>query len=115
MKTFDYEFYGGIFAGFKNKNHYLVKPNEPIPLNLLRKTHVIVGQVRPKRHPISGELINYGQIPFGYKDVNGTLQKDPLEQFVLQQVNKMREKGSSHSEIARYLIESDVPTKNGGT
>jgi len=114
LKTFSYEFCGGIFTGFKNITSYLVKQGEPIPLKLLRKTHVTVGTVRPKRHPISGELINYGQVPFGYKDLNGTLHKNPLEQFVLKQIKDMRDKGSSLNAIAKYLIESDVPAKNGG-
>jgi len=84
------------------------------PLNLLRKTHVRIGIKRPKRHPISGDPINYGQIPFGYKGINGTLQKDPMEQFVLQQMKNMRENGSSLCEIARHLMEMGIPTKNGG-
>jgi len=74
---------------------------------------VTVGAVRPKRHPISGDLINYGQVPFGFRDINGTLHKDPLEQFVLQQIKQMRSKGSSLNAIAKYLIESGVPAKNG--
>ena len=142
LKTFSYEFCGGIFTGFKNQagklrpvdegklcdstidrrnfrrvphlTHYLVKQGEPIPLKLLRKTHVTVGAVRPKRHPISGELINYGQVPFGYKDINGTLHKDPLEQFVLQSIKRMRNEGASLNRIASYLTTSGVPTKNGG-
>ena len=113
-KTFTYEFHGGIFTGFKNITSYLLKPNEPISLKLLRKTHRTVGTVRPKVHPISGDLINYGQVPFGYKDINGTLQKEPLEQFVLQQIKKMRSDGSSLNAIAKYLTKSGVPTKNGG-
>jgi len=87
---------------------------KPIPLKLLRKTHVTVGSVRSKRHPISGELINYGQVPFGYKDINGTLKKDSLEQFVLTQIKQMRDNGSSLNAIAAYLTKSGVPTKNGG-
>jgi hypothetical protein len=92
----------------------LVKQGKPIPLRLLRRTHVKVGPVRPKHHPISGELINYGQIPFGYQDINGTLHKDPLEQFVLQSIRKMRDEGESLNRIASYLTTSGVPTKNGG-
>lgn len=95
-----------------------MNPDEPIPLNLLspvpdgtgrRKTHVTVGPVRPKHHPISSELINYGQVPFGYKDLNGTLHKDPLEQFVLKQIKNMRDEGSSLNCIAKYLTKSGVP------
>ena len=114
LRTFTYEFHGGIFTGFKNITSYLVKSDEPIPLKLLKKTHRTVGTVRPRVHPISGEPINYGQVPFGYKDINGTLQKDPLEQFVLQQIKQMRSKGSSLNTIAAYLTKSGVPTKNGG-
>lgn len=91
-----------------------MKPDEPIPLTLLRKTHTVVGPARPKRHPISGELINYGQVPFGYRDVNGTLHEDPMEQFVLQQITKMRNDGLSLHKIALYLTKSGIPTKNGG-
>ena len=70
-----------------------------------------VGPLKPKKHPITGEPINYGQVPFGYKDINGTLHKDPLEQFVLQQIRGMREKGASLNHIANYLTESGVPAK----
>ena len=114
LNTFDYEIYGGIFTAFRSKSHYLVKKEEPIPLSLLRKTHVNIGPARPRVHPISGAPINYGQVPFGFKNVNGTLQKDPMEQFVLQQMKNMRENGSSLCEIARYLVQSGIPTKNGG-
>lgn len=114
LKTFDYEFYGGVFTGFKTITHHLVKQDEPIPLNLLRKTHVSIGPPRPKKHPITGHLLYYGQVPFGYKEINGTLHEDPLEQFVLQQVKKMRDEGDSLNKIADYLTKSGVPTKNGG-
>jgi len=113
-KTFDFEFYGGVFTGFKNITHHLVRPDEPIPLELLRKTNVSVGPPRPKTHPLTGHLINYGQVPFGYKDVNGTLHEDPLERFVLQQIKRMRDDGDSLNKIANYLTKSGVPTKNGG-
>jgi len=114
LRTFTHEIYGGIVTGFKNITSYLVKQGEPIPLKLLRKTHVTVGAVRPKKHPISGELINYGQVPFGFRDVNGTLHPNPLEQFVLQSIRKMRDEGASLNHIANYLTTSGVPTKNGG-
>jgi len=55
-----------------------------------------------------------GQVPFGFKNLNGTLQEDTMEQFVLKQITELREKESSLNEIARYLTESGVPTKNGG-
>jgi len=55
-----------------------------------------------------------GQVPFGFKNLNGTLMEDPLEQFILKQMREMRQKGSSLSEIARYLTNSSIPTKNGG-
>ena len=55
-----------------------------------------------------------GQIPFGYKNISGTLQKDPMEQLVLQQMKNMRENGASLAEIARHLTEMGIPTKNGG-
>ena len=113
-KTFDFEFYGGVFTGFKNITHHLVRPDEPIPLELLRKTNVSVGPPRPKTHPLTGHLINYGQVSFGYKDVNGTLHEDPLERFVLQQIKRMRDDGDSLNKIANYLTKSGVPTKNGG-
>ena len=58
--------------------------------------------------------MNYGQVPFGYKDINGILQEDPMEQFVLRQIQAMRQNGSSLNAICRYLIESGIPTKNGG-
>ena len=92
----------------------MVKPDEPIPLKLLWKAHVTVGTVRPKRHPISGEPINYGQVPFGFRDINGILLPDPLEQFVLQSIKRMRDEGASLNRIANYLTASGVPTKNGG-
>jgi len=113
-KTFDVEFYGGVFTGFKNVPYYLVKEGEPIPLKLLRKTNVSLGPPRPRKHPITGDAINYGQVPFGYKDVNGTLQEEPLEQFVLNQIKKMHKDGDNLGRIARYLTESGIPTKNGG-
>lgn len=56
----------------------------------------------------------YGQTPFGFKNINGTLIEDPLEQFILKQMREMRQKGSSLNEIARYLTNSGIPTKNGG-
>lgn len=56
----------------------------------------------------------YGQTPFGYKNVNGTLQEDPMEQFVLKQIQEMREKGSSLNDIACYLTNAGIPSKNGG-
>lgn len=55
-----------------------------------------------------------GQTPFGFKNLNGTLLEDPLEQFILKQIKEMREKGSSLNEICRYLTNSGIPTKNGG-
>jgi len=130
LKTFSYEFYGGIFTGFKNITSYLVKQGEPIPLKFLRKTHVkgsqgvIKGSSRAKCKvnssqgvkscKVQSELINYGQVPFGYQDVSGTLQKDPMEQFVLQQIKQMRDDGTSLNDIAKYLTQSGVPAKNGG-
>ncbi|MBI1909834.1 MAG: recombinase family protein [Deltaproteobacteria bacterium] len=113
-KTFTIEFHGGVFTGFRNYTHYLVRPDEPIPLQLLRKTHVNIGPPRPKCHPISGQPLMYGQTPFGFKNINGTLIEDPLEQFILKQMREMRQKGSSLNEIARYLTNSGIPTKNGG-
>jgi hypothetical protein len=114
LRTFDYQFFGGVFTGFKNTPYYLVKQDEPIPFNLLRKTHVTLAAPRPKTHPLTGHLINYGQIPFGYKDINGTLHEGPVERFVLQQMRRMRDDGDSPNKIANYLTKSGVPTKNGG-
>jgi len=91
-----------------------VKEGEPIPLRLLRKTNVSLGPPRHRKHPITGDLINYGQVPFGYKDVNGTLQEDPMERFVLQQIKKMHDDGTNLEKIARYLTKAGIPTKNGG-
>ena len=53
----------------------------------------------------------YGQTPFGFKNLNGTLIEDPLEQFILKQMQEMREKGASLNEICRYLTNSGIPTK----
>ncbi len=114
FKTFDVEFYGGVFTGFKNFPYYLVKDGEPIPIKLLRKTKVSLGPPRPRKHPITGDLINYGQVPFGYRGVNGTLHIDPFEQFVLQHIRQMHKDGANLGQIARYLTESGIPTKNGG-
>jgi hypothetical protein len=114
LRLFSYKFCGGIFTRFRETPYFLVKPGEPIPLPLLRKTRVVYGRKRPKNHPITGQPINYGQVPFGYKAVNGTLQEDPMEQFVLRQIRAMRQNGSSLNAICRYLIDSGIPTKNGG-
>jgi hypothetical protein len=114
LRTCDFEFYGGVFTGFRNKSHYLVKSSEPIPLELLKRGCTFLGPRRPKNHLITGQPINYGQVPFGYKAVNGTLQEDPLEQFVLRQMKQMREDGATLSSIASFLKDSGIPTKNGG-
>ena len=70
---------------------------------------------RPRVHPLSGQPINCGQVPFGFKDINGILEEDPLEKFVLERIKELRNKGSSLNEIAHFLTQSGIPTKNGGT
>jgi len=112
-KTFTIEIRGGVFTGARTRTHFLVKDENPIPIQLLRKTKVSVG--RPKAHPISGQAITYGQVPYGFERVGGILQPDPMQQFVLKRIHELRENGASLSEIARQLVDSAIPTRNGGT
>jgi DNA invertase Pin-like site-specific DNA recombinase len=63
----------------------------------------------------------FGKAPYGYSivsDVVGNRKKNtrlienPEEQKVLKKIKKLREKGNSYTEIAKYLNKNGIPTRH---
>jgi hypothetical protein len=57
---------------------------------------------------------NSSQQPYGWKSVNGVLEKDPAEWRCVEMMFKFREEGLSLHKIAAELTLHKVPRKNGG-
>jgi len=57
---------------------------------------------------------NSSQQPYGWKSVNGVLEKDPAEWRCVEMMFKFREEGLSLHKIAAELTHRKIPTKNGG-
>lgn len=63
------------------------------------------------RRPEGGRIF-HGQIPYGWKLEHGRLVKHKGEQEVIVEIKQMRELNKSLREIANYLNERGIPTKN---
>ena len=57
---------------------------------------------------------NSSQQPYGWKSVNGVLEKEPREWQCVELMFKLRDQGLSLHKIAAELTQRKVPTKNGG-
>ena len=57
---------------------------------------------------------NSSQQPYGWKSVNGVLEKEPSEWRCVELMSQLREQGLSLHKIAAELTHRKVPTKNGG-
>jgi hypothetical protein len=66
------------------------------------------------RDQIPGEIrANSSQVPFGWKSVNGFLEKNPEEWRCIEMMFKFREEGKSLHWIANELTRLGIKTKNG--
>lgn len=57
---------------------------------------------------------NSSQQPYGWKSVNGVLEKDPAEWRCVELMFQFRNQGFSLHKIAAELTHRKIPTKNGG-
>ncbi|MCM0607270.1 MAG: recombinase family protein [Xanthomonadaceae bacterium] len=57
---------------------------------------------------------NSSQQPYGWKSVNGVLEKEPSEWRCVELMFQLREQGLSLHKIAADLTHRKIPTKNGG-
>ena len=57
---------------------------------------------------------NSSQQPYGWKSVNGVLEKEPSEWRCVELMFQFREQGLSLHKIAAELTHRKIPTKNGG-
>lgn len=57
---------------------------------------------------------NSSQQPYGWKSINGVLEKEPREWRCVELMFKLRSQGLSLHKIAAELTHRKVPTKNGG-
>lgn len=57
---------------------------------------------------------NSSQQPYGWKSINGVLEKDPAQWRYVELIFQLREQGLSLHKIADHLTHLKVPTKNGG-
>lgn len=57
---------------------------------------------------------NSSQQPYGWKSVNGILEKEPSEWQCVKLMHQLREQGMSLHKIAAELTDRKIPTKNGG-
>lgn len=57
---------------------------------------------------------NSSQQPYGWKSVNGILEKDPTEWRCVELMFQFRNQGLSLHKIAAELTHRKIPTKNGG-
>lgn len=53
-----------------------------------------------------------GQVPFGFRIVKGNLVAHGGETAVLNQMAELKKTGASYGEIADWLNEQKIPTKN---
>lgn len=53
-----------------------------------------------------------GQVPFGFRIVKGNLVAHGGEMAVLNQMAELKNTGASYGEIADWLNEQKIPTKN---
>ncbi len=61
-----------------------------------------------------GMRSNSSQQPYGWKSVNGILEKEPSEWQCVELMFQLRHQGFSLHKIAAELTHRKVPTKNGG-
>jgi hypothetical protein len=59
-------------------------------------------------------ISNSSQQPYGWKSVNGVLEKEPREWQCVELMFKFRKQGLSLHKIAAELTHRKIPTKNGG-
>lgn len=57
---------------------------------------------------------NSSQQPYGWKSINGVLEKEPNEWRCVELMYQLRSQGLSLHKIAAELSHRKVPTKNGG-
>ena len=62
----------------------------------------------------SGMRSNSSQQPYGWKSVNGVLEKEPNEQQCVELMFQLRTQGLGLHKIAAELTHRKIPTKNGG-
>ncbi|MCM0607259.1 MAG: recombinase family protein [Xanthomonadaceae bacterium] len=62
----------------------------------------------------SGMRSNSSQQPYGWKSVNGILEKEPSEWRCVELMFQLRQDGLSLHKVAAELTHRKVPTKNGG-
>lgn len=67
-------------------------------------------QKTKKVRPLSAS----SQVPFGWTQIQGVLQKDQKEMRWVELARKMRLRGESYHSIARHFQSRGVSTKNGG-
>jgi hypothetical protein len=72
-------------------------------------------KIGPYREQIPSERRSKSsQIPYGWKRVNGVLEKDPIEWDWIEQMQQFRREGKSYHWIARQMELLGVKTKNSG-
>ncbi len=54
-----------------------------------------------------------GQAPYGYREVDGKLEEDPVEQRIIARVNELRAAGYSYRKIADTLTTEGIQTRKG--
>ncbi len=69
---------------------------------------------RYREQNASDHLSNSSQVPFGWKSVNGFLEKDPVEWGWIEQMQQFRREGKSLHWTAKQMELLGVKTKNGG-
>lgn len=63
---------------------------------------------------LEGVPVLKGQVPYGWRIVNGQLVPHKGEQEIIAKLAELRQTGMSYGTLANWLNENGVKTKNGG-